>query len=115
MTTCRARSSGGWTARARTASSGKRCSARSRRTSWPRTTRSSLAVSVVIFVFELDGVRVAHFGDFGQAALRPEQRAAIGDVDLVLIPVGGGFTIGAQEAARIVEELSPRWVVPMHY
>ena len=68
-----------------------------------------------IFVFELDGVRVAHLGDFGQAALRPEQREAIGDVDLVLIPVGGGFTIGAQQAARIVEELSPRWVVPMHY
>jgi L-ascorbate metabolism protein UlaG (beta-lactamase superfamily) len=69
----------------------------------------------VVSVFELDGVRVAHFGDFGQAALRPEQRAAIGDVDLVLIPVGGGLTIGAQEAARIVEELSPRWAVPMHY
>jgi L-ascorbate metabolism protein UlaG (beta-lactamase superfamily) len=68
-----------------------------------------------IFVFELDGVRVAHFGDFGQAALRPEQREAIGDVDLVLVPVGGGLTIGAQEAARIVQELSPRWVVPMHY
>jgi L-ascorbate metabolism protein UlaG (beta-lactamase superfamily) len=68
-----------------------------------------------IFVFELDGVRVAHFGDFGQAALRPEQREAIGDVDLALVPVGGGLTIGAQAAARIVEELSPRWVVPMHY
>jgi L-ascorbate metabolism protein UlaG (beta-lactamase superfamily) len=68
-----------------------------------------------IYVFELDGVRVAHLGDFGQAALRPDQREAIGDVDLVLIPVGGGFTIGAQQAARIVEELSPRWVVPMHY
>ena len=68
-----------------------------------------------IFVFELDGVRVAHFGDFGQAALRPEQREAIGDVDLVLVPVGGGLTIGARQAARIVEELSPRWVVPMHY
>jgi L-ascorbate metabolism protein UlaG (beta-lactamase superfamily) len=68
-----------------------------------------------IFVFTLGGVRVCHFGDFGQAALRPDQREAIGDVDLVLIPVGGGFTIGAQQAARIVEELSPRWVVPMHY
>jgi L-ascorbate metabolism protein UlaG (beta-lactamase superfamily) len=68
-----------------------------------------------IFVFELDGVRVAHFGDFGQAALRPEQREAIGEVDLVLVPVGGGLTIGAQQAARIIEELSPRWVVPMHY
>ena len=68
-----------------------------------------------IFVFTLDGVRVAHFGDFGQAALRPEQREAIGEVDMVIVPVGGGFTIGAEQAARIVSELSPRWVVPMHY
>jgi L-ascorbate metabolism protein UlaG (beta-lactamase superfamily) len=68
-----------------------------------------------IFVFTLDGVRIAHFGDFGQAALRPEQREAIGEVDMLLVPVGGGFTIGAEQAARIVEELSPRWVVPMHY
>ena len=68
-----------------------------------------------IFVFTLDGVRVAHFGDFGQDALRPEQREAIGEVDMVIVPVGGGFTIGAEQAARIVSELSPRWVVPMHY
>ena len=68
-----------------------------------------------IFVFTLDGVRIAHFGDFGQAALRPEQREAIGEVDMVIVPVGGGFTIGAEQAARIVSELSPRWVVPMHY
>jgi L-ascorbate metabolism protein UlaG (beta-lactamase superfamily) len=68
-----------------------------------------------IFVFELDGLRLAHFGDFGQAELRPEQRQAIGDIDLLFLPVGAGPTIGAQQAARIVEELSPRWVVPMHY
>jgi L-ascorbate metabolism protein UlaG (beta-lactamase superfamily) len=68
-----------------------------------------------IFVFTLDGVRVAHFGDFGQTALRPEQREAIGDVDMVILPVGGGPTIDAEQAARIVDELSPRWVVPMHY
>jgi L-ascorbate metabolism protein UlaG (beta-lactamase superfamily) len=68
-----------------------------------------------IFVFELDGVRVAHFGDFGQAALREEQAAAIGNVDLLFLPVGGGFTIGASEAAAIVDRLGPRWVVPMHY
>lgn len=68
-----------------------------------------------IFVFELDGVRVAHFGDFGQSAPRPEQAAAIGEVDLLILPVGGGPTIGAEGAARIVERLAPRWVVPMHY
>lgn len=68
-----------------------------------------------IFAFELDGARVAHFGDFGQRQLRPEQRAALGDVELLFLPVGGGPTIGAAQAATIVERLSPRWVVPMHY
>ena len=68
-----------------------------------------------IFVFELDGARVAHFGDFGQRALRPEQAEAIGSVDLLLLPVGGGPVIGAEAAAEIVERLKPRWVVPMHY
>jgi L-ascorbate metabolism protein UlaG (beta-lactamase superfamily) len=42
-----------------------------------------------MFVFSLDGVRVAHLGDFGQARLRPEQRTAIGEVDLLFVPVGG--------------------------
>jgi L-ascorbate metabolism protein UlaG (beta-lactamase superfamily) len=68
-----------------------------------------------IFVFELDGLRVAHFGDFGQRELRPEQAAAIGSLDLLILPVGGGPTIGAAEAASIITTLGPRWVVPMHY
>jgi L-ascorbate metabolism protein UlaG (beta-lactamase superfamily) len=68
-----------------------------------------------IFVFELEGLRVAHFGDFGQSALRDEQAAAIGRVDLLIVPVGGGPTAGASDAAAIVERMSPRWVVPMHY
>jgi L-ascorbate metabolism protein UlaG (beta-lactamase superfamily) len=68
-----------------------------------------------IFVFELDGLRIAHFGDFGQSALRDEQAAAIGAVDLIFLPVGGGPTIDAAGAREIVDRLRPRWVVPMHY
>jgi L-ascorbate metabolism protein UlaG (beta-lactamase superfamily) len=68
-----------------------------------------------IFVFELDGVRIAHMGDFGQSELREEQAAAIGEIDLLFVPVGGGPTAGAAQAAAIVARLSPRWVVPMHY
>jgi L-ascorbate metabolism protein UlaG (beta-lactamase superfamily) len=68
-----------------------------------------------IFVFALGDVRVCHFGDFGQGSLRPEQRAAIGAVDMLLVPVGGGPTIGADGAAAVVETLKPRWTVPMHY
>jgi L-ascorbate metabolism protein UlaG (beta-lactamase superfamily) len=68
-----------------------------------------------IFVFNLDGLRVAHLGDFGQPRLREEQAAAIGEVGLLFVPVGGGPTIGGLIAAEIVERTAPRWVVPMHY
>lgn len=68
-----------------------------------------------IFVFDLDGVRTAHFGDFGQRELRDEQAAAIGEIDLLFLPVGAGPTIGPEQAALIIERLGPRWVVPMHY
>jgi L-ascorbate metabolism protein UlaG (beta-lactamase superfamily) len=68
-----------------------------------------------IFVFSFDGVRVAHFGDFGQSSLRDEQAAAIGQVDLLFVPVGDGPTIGAEQAAEIAERLGAKWTVPMHY
>ncbi|MHB1809045.1 MAG: MBL fold metallo-hydrolase [Solirubrobacteraceae bacterium] len=68
-----------------------------------------------IFSFELDGVRICHFGDFGQSALRAEQAAALSGVELLIVPVGDGPTIGAAGAKAIVQELKPRWVLPMHY
>jgi L-ascorbate metabolism protein UlaG (beta-lactamase superfamily) len=68
-----------------------------------------------IFRFELDGTTFCHFGDFGQPALRPEQRAAIGAIDVLFLPVGDGPTIGGERAAAVVRELEPRLVVPMHY
>jgi L-ascorbate metabolism protein UlaG (beta-lactamase superfamily) len=69
----------------------------------------------VIYVFEMGGVRVCHMGDFGQTELRAEQRAAIGDVDLLFVPVGGMATVDGRAAAALVEQLGPSWVVPMHY
>jgi L-ascorbate metabolism protein UlaG (beta-lactamase superfamily) len=68
-----------------------------------------------IFIFDMDGIRNCHFGDFGQRELREEQAAAIGAVDLLFLPVGGGPTVGAEQAAQICERLGARWVVPMHY
>ena len=68
-----------------------------------------------IFRFGLDGLRVCHLGDFGQPALRPEQQQAIGEVDLLFVPVGGGPTVGGEAAAAIVRALGARLVVPMHY
>ncbi|HEV7495523.1 MBL fold metallo-hydrolase, partial [Baekduia sp.] len=68
-----------------------------------------------IFAFTFGGVRVAHFGDFGQAALRNAQAAALGQIDLLFIPVGGAPTIGAAQAVPIAEQLGAQWIVPMHY
>ena len=68
-----------------------------------------------IFRFALDGLRLCHFGDFGQAQLRVEQERAIGEVDVLFLPVGGGPTVGGESAAAVVRALRPRLVVPMHY
>jgi L-ascorbate metabolism protein UlaG (beta-lactamase superfamily) len=68
-----------------------------------------------IFCFALDGLRLCHFGDFGQAELRVEQQRAIGEVDVLFLPIGDGPTVGGEPAAAIVRALRPRLVVPMHY
>jgi L-ascorbate metabolism protein UlaG (beta-lactamase superfamily) len=68
-----------------------------------------------IFAFTFGGHRIAHFGDFGQTALRPEQLAALGTIDLLFIPVGGGPTIGAEHATEIAAQLGAQVIVPMHY
>ena len=68
-----------------------------------------------IFRFLLDGLRVCHLGDLGQAGLRVEQIAAIGEVDVLFVPAGGGPTVGGEAAAGVVRSLGARLVVPMHY
>jgi L-ascorbate metabolism protein UlaG (beta-lactamase superfamily) len=68
-----------------------------------------------LFVFTLGGRRVAHLGDLGQSDLREEQAQALGDVDLLFVPIGGGPTIGAEQAAAIAGRLNARIVVPMHH
>ncbi|HVR01719.1 MAG TPA: MBL fold metallo-hydrolase [Polyangia bacterium] len=68
-----------------------------------------------VFIFEVDGLRIAHLGDLGHL-LTDEQLSAIGSVDVLLVPVGGVYTIDAYQATRVVDQLHPRLVViPMHY
>jgi L-ascorbate metabolism protein UlaG (beta-lactamase superfamily) len=69
----------------------------------------------LIVAFDLGGLRVCHFGDFGQSELRRDQASAIGRPDLLFLPVGGGPTMAGGQAAGIARELGARWVVPMHY
>ena len=68
-----------------------------------------------IYTIEVEGIRVCHLGDFGEAELSLEQVEKIGDIDVLCIPVGGVYTIGAKAAAKIVGQIEPRTVIPMHY
>ena len=69
-----------------------------------------------LFVVETDGLRIAHLGDMGQTVLTAGQLRALGSIDILLIPVGGGpFTINGEQASRITDLMRPRVVIPMHY
>jgi len=67
-----------------------------------------------IFCFEVDGVKVCHLGDLGHG-LTAEQVAAIGAVDVLLLPVGGFYTIDAAVASKTAEQLKPGVIIPMHF
>lgn len=68
-----------------------------------------------VFIFETGGVRIAHLGDLGHP-LTDQQISAIGSVDVVLVPVGGGSTVDAQTATYVVDQIRPRlMVIPMHF
>jgi L-ascorbate metabolism protein UlaG (beta-lactamase superfamily) len=67
-----------------------------------------------VFCFTLDGIKLCHLGDLGHV-LDPEQAAEIGAVDILLVPVGGYFTIDASEASQVCNQLKPKVVIPMHF
>ncbi len=67
-----------------------------------------------VFCFNVDGIRVCHLGDLGHN-LSDQEATEIGEVDVLLIPVGGSFTINADIATQIGNKLKPRIIIPMHY
>jgi L-ascorbate metabolism protein UlaG (beta-lactamase superfamily) len=68
----------------------------------------------IIFTVTVDGVRVCHLGDLGHS-LSGGEAAAVGRVDVLLVPVGGHFTIGPREALDVIKALDPALTIPMHY
>ena len=68
-----------------------------------------------IYVFEVENMKLCHLGDFGQAELTPEQVEEIGEVDILFIPVGGVYTIDAKGAGKVLNQIEPKVVIPMHY
>lgn len=68
-----------------------------------------------VFLFEVEGLRICHLGDIGHE-LNVDQAKLIGAVDVLMIPVGGTYTINGEQAKKIVEMLKPRLhIFPMHY
>lgn len=70
--------------------------------------------SNTIHLLEAHGLRVAHFGDIG-CDLTPAQKSQLQGLDVALIPVGGFYTIGPEQAMDLVDDLQPKVVIPMHY
>lgn len=68
-----------------------------------------------IYAIEAEEMKFCHMGDFGQKQLTDEQLEKINGVDVLMIPVGGVYTISSQEAQRIISQIEPKIVIPMHY
>ena len=67
-----------------------------------------------VYLMEVDEVSVCHLGDLGHT-LTAEQVEELGDIDVLLLPVGGISTINASTAAQVVRQLEPKIIIPMHY
>ncbi len=68
----------------------------------------------IIFILEIDDLRVCHLGDLGHM-LSDSELDLLGSIDVLFIPVGGNFTIDGEEAAKLCKKLQSKVVIPMHY
>ena len=82
--------------------------------SWHDDAQGSLRGKNIIRVLDNGTYRIAHFGDLG-CELTNEQETLLKDLDAVLIPVGGFYTIDAQTAKKVVDVIAPKTVIPMHF
>ncbi|MBN2328218.1 MAG: MBL fold metallo-hydrolase [Candidatus Omnitrophica bacterium] len=67
-----------------------------------------------VILFSIDDIRIAHLGDLGHI-LTPEQVEKMGEVDVLLIPIGGRFTIDPDQASQVVKQIHPKIAIPMHF
>ncbi|HOS88287.1 MAG TPA: MBL fold metallo-hydrolase [Candidatus Pacearchaeota archaeon] len=71
--------------------------------------------SNIIYLIEAEGIRICHLGVFGQDDLNDEQLEAMGNVDILIVPINGDETIGPKEAEKIITRLEPKIVIPAMY
>ena len=68
-----------------------------------------------IYVIKIEEMSIVHLGDFGQDKLSEEQVEKIGSADILMIPIGGVYTINYKEAIEAIRQIEPKIVIPMHY
>ena len=74
----------------------------------------ALRGKTLLFLLEAEDLRLVHLGDLG-CLLDADQLEALGQADILLLPVGGFYTIDARTARDVAEQLDPRIIIPMHY
>lgn len=70
---------------------------------------------MTIYTIEAEELCLCHLGDLGQKELNSEQLERIGGVDILMAPVGGIYTIDGKEAVKIMSQIEPKIIIPMHY
>ena len=68
-----------------------------------------------IYRITVEGITILHMGDFGEREVRDVTLEGIGDIGVLMIPVGGKYTIDGERAEKIVRQIEPGFVIPMHY
>lgn len=66
-------------------------------------------------IFTIDGITICHCGDIGELLDDPKKLAAFGEIDILIIPTGGYYTLGPEGAAEVTRKLNPKIVIPCHY
>lgn len=83
--------------------------------SWHDEKQGSQRGENTIYTIEAEDLKLCHLGDLGQKELTADQLEKIGEVDILMIPVGGIYTISSKEAPKIMAQIEPKIIIPMHY
>lgn len=83
--------------------------------SWHDNSQGAERGANTIYTIDAEDMRLCHLGDLGQKELSDQQLEQLGAVDILMIPVGGVYTIAAADAVKIISQIEPRMVIPMHY
>lgn len=68
-----------------------------------------------IYTIATEEMKLCHLGDIGQKELTPDQLEKINNIDILIIPIGGVYTIDSKTAAKIISQIEPKIIIPMHY